>query len=247
MPKVDVPEATIENDVIRLTPSTVKPGILDLCWKPDGNTWDVYNNIVVVARRDGLWGNAEIQQQHVRIADVRKIEYGRVLRVNYEYPAFSNSKNVLKEPCNHAALNLVVEIGDGPHIKTQLFARNHVDAAAVNNYWGWRHRVDKLNAGKICKAADKPWWEGVEHAYYKQGKWTRLPYDGSTITFRGPDGPIQWQSAPADRATLVVETRRCPWDPSQGKPKQAPWFETVSIERAPFRQGDETWFGFIKP
>ncbi len=245
MPMVDEKSSTIENDLIRLTPSTVKPGILDLCWKPDGRNWDVYNNIVVVARRDGLWGNAEIQQRPPHIADVRSIEERRVLRVDYEYPPFSNTDNVLKEPCNHAALNLVVEIADGAWIRTQLFARNHVQAAAVNNYWGWRHRVDHLDAGRIFYAADPPLWQGVEHDYYKLGKWTRLPYDGATITFRGADGPIQWQAGPPDRATLVIETRKCPWDPSQGRPDQPPWFETVSIERGPFCQGDETWFGFL--
>jgi hypothetical protein len=239
---------TVENDYIRLAPSVVKPGILDLCWRPSpGAAWESYNNIVVTAWRGGVAGNSEIQRAAPLIVDAERRGGGSVVRVTYDYPAFSNRANVLQERCNDAAMQLVVEIPDGPLLRTQMFSRNDVDTAGVNNYWGFRHRVRFMDTGEeICDVNEPRWCEGVQDGYYIEGKWHRLGYHGMMLTFWGADGPMQWQCAPADRATLVLEVRKSPWDPSQGPVGQAPWFETVSIERAPFRQGDETWFGFIR-
>lgn len=245
-PLVNAQEGSIENGVIRLSPSSQKPGILDLQWRPAPDApWEVYNNIVPIAFRGGLWGNAEMQEGVPHISDVTMLGNSTIARVRYEYPAFSNVNNVVKEPCNDAAIDLVVEMSDGPMIRTQLYGRNDLAQVAINNYWGFKYRVDALDIGAgVVNIAEPQWWQGVEHDYYQKGKFTRLPNPGTAIAFWGTAGPIQWQRVPAGSGEVVLEVRRAPWDPSQGPINQEPWLEMVSVERPQFHDGDETWFGF---
>jgi hypothetical protein len=92
----------------------------------------VYNNLVVIAQRGKFWGYSEIQQTAPTITAVEMVGDGSFARVTYAYPPFSNANNVLKEPCNDAEMNLVVELGPGAHVRTQLFSRNDVQQAAVH-------------------------------------------------------------------------------------------------------------------
>jgi hypothetical protein len=241
---IDAAQQAIENGHIRIYPSPVKPGILDLAYLNETTgQYELYNNLVVCALRQARWNNAEMQVQAPELIEVTPRDTAGVLRATYRYPAFSKEEANGGAP-NQAEMDLVVELGSGPSLRTQLYSRTDVAAAFVGNYYGLQRKVRYLDDGvDLVDATISPWKDAIPTGQWLPGKFVELPYAGNRVVFRGDDGFLQWQSAPRDRAKLLIEIRRTPWLADQPDPGR-PWIETVHITRDPFRQGDETWFGY---
>jgi hypothetical protein len=241
---VSTREHALENGLLRVYPSPFKPGILDLAYKNETTgQYDLYNNLVVCAFRQGRWNNAEMQVQAPTLTDISQRNGSGVVRATYRYPAFTKVEANGGAP-NGAAMDLVVELGTGPTLRTQLYSRNDVTAAFVGNYYGLQQKVRYLDDGaRQIDATLPPWSDAIPKGQWKLGKFVEFPYTGNRVVFRGDGGFLQWQSAPRDRAKLVLEIRRTPWLADQPDPGR-PWIETVHITREPFRQGDETSFGY---
>lgn len=241
---VDAAAQAIDNGRIRLAPSPVKPGILDLAYLNDASgQYELYNNLVVCAFRQGRWNNAEMQVQAPELVEVTPRDASGVLRATYRYPQFAKDESNGGPP-NGAAMDLVVELGSGQSLRTQLYSQNDVSAAFVGNYYGLQRRVRYLDDGvRQIDATASPWSDAIPTGEWQLGKFIEFPYAGNRVVFRGDDQFLQWQSAPRDRATLVIEIRRTPWLHDQIDPGR-PWIETVHITREPFWQGAETWFGY---
>jgi hypothetical protein len=236
----------IGNDLIRVGPSPTKDGILDLFyWHQDTERWLQYNNLVVCALRGGSWNNAEMQVLRPALNDVQEIAELGLVTATYKYPRFDRVQTDGRPP-NGAEMLLAIEIGGGPQIRTRLYSANDVQAAFVGTYLGVWRDVRYLDDGAQRIDAQEPQWTPPPHGYRQEGQFHDWPYTGRRVAYWGDDGFLQWQTAPPDRARLWIEIRRTPYIEDQPHPGH-PWIETVHITRQPFRQGDETWFGYVLP
>lgn len=232
----------VQNAYLRIWDSRVFPGIIDLFYMDQNGNWQQYNNIVPIARVNGVWANAELDR-----ATITKeyVSYNlNQQQAKYQFSPLSNG--------SHFYLLMTLPDG-GSEVQFQVKLNSDsapVDAFALGNYYGYAQLVRYLKINNTTYDAltyPKPDPDGN----YTLGRFTRYDYPtNNRVEFWGENGLKQYQYvdvplSPQDE--MVSEVRFTPWLPEQPAPGKN-WFETIHITRSPFDDTKSVWhFGYVSP
>jgi hypothetical protein len=231
-----------QNEYIRIWDSRVFPGIIDLFYLDQGNNWQQYNNIVPIARVNGVWANAELDKAFIARQIISDTPTQKV--VQYQFAPLSNN----------AHFYLIMTLDSGKHdVQFQVKLNNDsapVEAFALGNYYGYAQLVRYLKINSTIYNAftyPKPDPDGN----YILGRFTRYEFPtNNRVDFWGSSGLKQYQFVDVPLSLqdeMVSEVRYTPWLPTQTPPGQN-WFETVHITRSPFDDSRSIWhFGYDLP
>ncbi len=216
-----------ENQYLRVWDTRVFNGIIDLFYKDEDGNWEQFNNLVPIAKVNGVWNNAELENSIITkevLVDTPELQ-----KVKYQFSPFSNG----------ALFYLLMEMeADKPFIKMTAIPNEvsaTIQAFSIGNYYGYTHlvRYIKIN-DQIYDAFDYLQPSGGN---YELGDFYELPApENKEILFWG-EGEIeqkQFVEQPiSDQDVVMVEVRYTPWLPEQPPPGRN-WFETVHVTREPF-------------
>ena len=234
--------AYIQNEYLQVWDSRVFPGIIDLFYKDNVGNWQQYNNVVPIARVNGVWANAELDRATITREFISNDINQQ--QVKYQFSPLSNGA--------HFYLIMTLIAGK-PEVQFQVKLNTDsapVDALALGNYYGYVQLVRYLKINTTTYDAltyPKPNPDGN----YTLGRFTRHPYPTNMkVEFWGENGIRQYQYVDVPLSSqdeMVSEIRYTPWLPQQPAPGKN-WFETVHITRSPFTDSKSVWhFGYVLP
>lgn len=229
-----------QNEYIRIWDSRVFPGIIDLFYIDQNGNWQQYNNIVPIARVNGVWANAELDKAIITKEFISSTPQGQI--VKYQFSPLSNGA--------HFYLLMTLTSGQKEvQFQVKLNADSApVQALALGNYYGYAQLVRYLKInGTTYDALSYP--KPDPDGNYTLGRFTRYEYPtDNRVEFWGESGLKQFQYVDvplSQQDEMVSEVRYTPWLPQQPAPGKN-WFETVHITRSPFDDTKSVWhFGYV--